>query len=47
MHGGRGTAREFSWFSARCGHGFRYDHALVTAPLNPRVKKVRYLHHLR
>jgi exonuclease III len=42
-----GKAREFSWISARSGHGFRYDHALVSAPLNPRVKEVRYLHHLR
>ena len=41
-----GKAREFSWISARSGHGFRYDHALVSAPLNPRVKEVRYLHHL-
>jgi len=45
--GRHGKAREFSWISARSGHGFRYDHDLVTAPLNPRVKKVRYLHHLR
>jgi exodeoxyribonuclease-3 len=42
-----GKAREFSWISARSGHGFRYDHALVSAPLNPQVKEVRYLHHLR
>jgi exonuclease III len=42
-----GKAREFSWISARSGHGFRYDHALVSAPLNPQVREVRYLHHLR
>ncbi|MFM7640056.1 MAG: endonuclease/exonuclease/phosphatase family protein [Cyanobium sp.] len=42
-----GKAREFSWISARSGHGFRYDHALASAPLNPQVKEVRYLHHLR
>jgi exonuclease III len=42
-----GKAREFSWISARSGHGFRYDHALVSAPLNPLVEDVRYLHHLR
>ena len=42
-----GKAREFSWISARSGHGFRYDHALVSAPLNPLVNEVHYLHHLR
>lgn len=42
-----GKAREFSWISARSGHGFRYDHALVSPPLNPQVREVRYLHHLR
>jgi exonuclease III len=42
-----GKAREFSWISARSGHGFRFDHALVSAPLNPLVKEVRYLHPFR
>lgn len=42
-----GKVREFSWISARSGHGFRYDHALVSPPLNPLVREVRYLHHLR
>lgn len=42
-----GKAREFTWFSPRTGHGFRYDHALLSAPLNPQVREVRYLHHLR
>jgi endonuclease/exonuclease/phosphatase family metal-dependent hydrolase len=42
-----GKAREFTWISPRSGHGFRYDHALFSAPLNGQVKEVRYLHQLR
>jgi endonuclease/exonuclease/phosphatase family metal-dependent hydrolase len=42
-----GKAREFSWISPRSGHGFRYDHALLSPPLNQQVRAVRYLHQLR
>jgi exodeoxyribonuclease-3 len=42
-----GKTREFTWISPRTGHGFRYDHALLSAPLYPQVTEVRYLHHLR
>ena len=42
-----GTAREFTWISPRTGHGFRYDHALLSAPLYSQVTEVLYLHHLR
>jgi exonuclease III len=42
-----GKAREFTWISPRTGHGFRYDHALLSAPLYSLVTEVLYLHHLR
>lgn len=42
-----GKAREFTWFSSRSGHGFRYDHALLSPPLNRQLVEVRYLHQLR
>lgn len=39
--------REFSWYSTRKGNGFRYDHALVSAPLNGRIDSVVYDHSAR
>ncbi|MEB3304054.1 MAG: endonuclease/exonuclease/phosphatase family protein [Cyanobacteriota bacterium] len=42
-----GQAREFTWISPRSGHGFRYDHALLSPALNRQLVEVRYLHQLR
>jgi len=40
-------AREYSWFSASRGNGFRYDHALTSPPLDARIRSVRYAQELR
>jgi len=40
-------AREFSWVSVRKGNGYRYDHALVSEPLNERIGSVFYEHEPR
>jgi exodeoxyribonuclease-3 len=39
-------AREFTWYS-HAGNGFRLDHALVSPPLWPRVRRVHYSHRER
>jgi exonuclease III len=39
--------REYSWFSASRGNGFRYDHALASPPLDARIRSVRYAQELR
>jgi exonuclease III len=39
--------REFSWFSRPQGHGFRYDHALVSPELDQRITAVTYDHEVR
>ena len=39
--------REYSWFSASRGNGFRYDHALASSPLDARIRSVRYAQELR
>lgn len=41
------TARDFSWVSPRTGRGFRYDHALVSPSLSPRLAAIRYDHLVR
>ncbi len=40
-------AREFSWISRPRGHGFRYDHALVSPELDQRITAVTYDHEVR
>jgi hypothetical protein len=49
MVGKRGTARlgSSAGTNPRICHGFHYDHALYSAPLNALVREVPYLHHLR
>jgi exodeoxyribonuclease-3 len=39
--------REFSWISRPQGHGFRYDHALVSPELDQRITAVTYDHEVR
>jgi exodeoxyribonuclease-3 len=39
--------REYSWFSASRGNGFRYDHALASPSLDARIRSVRYAQELR
>jgi exodeoxyribonuclease-3 len=39
--------REYSWYSASRGNGFRYDHALASPPLDARIRSVRYAQELR
>jgi exodeoxyribonuclease-3 len=39
--------REYSWFSASRGNGFRYDHALASPPFDARIRSVRYAQELR
>lgn len=45
VHGA--VARDFSWISPRTGRGFRYDHALVSPSLLPRLSTVTYDHSVR
>lgn len=41
------SARDYSWISPRSGRGFRYDHALISPSLSPRLSAVRYDHRVR
>ena len=36
--------RQFSWFSTAKSNGFRYDHALSSAPLDASIAQVEYDH---
>lgn len=41
------AARDFSWVNPRTGRGFRYDHALVSPSLLPRLSTMAYDHSVR
>ena len=40
-------AREYSWVSVKKGNGFRYDHALASPSLDPRIESIAYDHEVR
>jgi len=40
-------AREYTWISNGKKNGYRYDHALVSEPLNDRISSIAYDHDVR
>ena len=39
--------REYTWISTKQKNGFRYDHALLSQPLNEKLKAIEYNHEVR
>lgn len=39
--------REYTWISTKQKNGFRYDHALASAPLDKKISSINYNHKVR